>query len=151
MVRSSTSRRCRCSTRPMDGQVQRRCLPSAPRREDSPMTTTVASAVVTAASSGLDEAIGNDAQLLRDRVLEHLRQQGFRFANNRLLAPFSAAKGEIARYPKRLSPRSGPGPGRRWRATKDCLSTSSPAAALSMSLPFSPALVPVSDYRGFEG
>ena len=42
------------------------------------MTTTVASSVVTAASSGFEEAIGNDAQLLRDRVLEHLRQQGFR-------------------------------------------------------------------------
>ena len=64
------------------------------------MTTTVASAVVTAASSGFEEAIGNDAQLLRDRVLEHLRQQGFRFANNRLLAPFSAAKGEIRALPE---------------------------------------------------
>jgi len=104
------------------------------------MTTTVASAVVTAASSGFDEAIGNDAQLLRDRVLEHLRQQGFRFANNRLLAPVSAAKGEIRALHEEAvaAQRARAGPGRRWRATKNCFSTNSPGAALSMSLPFPP-------------
>jgi hypothetical protein len=112
------------------------------------MTTTVASAVVTAASSGFDEAIGNDAQLLRDRVLEHLRQQGFQFANNRLLAPVSAAKGEIRAL------REEAVAAQRARARKALardeglfLHQLARGSAIDVAA-VSPALVPVSDYRG---
>ena len=114
------------------------------------MTTTVASAVVTAASSGFDEAIGNDAQLLRDRVLEHLRQQGLRFADNRLLAPVSAAKGEIrALHEEAVAAQQARARKALARDEGLFLHQLARGSAIDVAA-VSPALVPVSDYRGFE-